>query len=703
MGDIVIPSSVAFILKDIPWSLGYNHVRLFDDENEQQAFFIEHRKYVCQELYYIRTEQGHALKVPYNQYQLKECNYLMYQNENFGSKWFYAFITKIEYQSNGTSLIYFSEDVWQTWQFQLDLDDCFIVRQHTETDGVGQNTVPENLEIGPYITTNTVSIMGGSMHLFALLSEYNEDLDFPKVVAQVYPPKFIAGFPTSCFVVDFGNLTGDYSFAYNDYKDMLEKYNREGKADAIVAVFVAPSNWTTTGSTPFSSISAGANRVMANGYVPKNNKLYCYPYCCLAVVADGQSNELRYEEFENNPTFRIRSTFGPDTTILMSPINYGGYAEDYTHAVSLSGYPTLPWIKDYYQNWLAQHSASLHLSYNKASVDKQFAQAGQFANGIAGIASGIATGNVIGAIGSGVNSVLNYEKAGIDYQYAIANLDAKKTEQDIIPNSMVGSASAKNVKVVSGIQGFHTYCRCIKEEYLKICDDYFSMYGYAIHRIATPNLWSRRYWNYVKTVGAQAHGDMPLYASEAMEESLDRGITFWHIDDVANYSYDNSTGEHPVNPDPSPDIPDDPDDPTMPIFDREHNLCPIQKQYTITARFGEVITDASGNRVVHKGTDLACPTGTPIYSTNRGTVRYSGWASNGYGYRVIVETDGYLTLYAHMMEMPPVSVGDEVMQGELIGYVGATGNATGPHVHVGVCLDNGAWNWIDPNTYIPLY
>lgn len=701
----MIPSNRAYLITDVPWSLGYAHVRLFDSPEEQQAYFFQKVAYICEDLYYIRTQQGHAIKVPYNQYELKDVNYLMFQNSDFGTKWFYAFVTHIDYQANGTTLIYFDQDVWQTWQFQLKLDNCFIERQHTVTDGIGVNTVPEGLEIGPYITTASTTFSGGKMHLFALTSEEIQSSGGYIITTTPTPPGFRGGFPVSAFVYDFGTIQPQVppDFGFGDFAQLIGAAADAGKSDAIIAVFIAPDDWTPSGITVYSATKTGARRTMANGYVPKNNKLYCYPYCCLAVVADGQSNEFRYEDFSDDPTFVIRSTFGPDPSIYCAPVNYAGYPEDYTHAVTIGGYPLLPWIRDYYQNWLAQKSASLKVSANKAAIDRNYSQTGAAVSGLLGTISNAAAGNAVGAIGSAASAALQWGKSGADYEMTIAAINAKKTEADIIPNSMVGNADAKDVKVISGIQGFHTYCRCIKEEYLKICDDYFSMYGYAIHRIDTPNLWSRRYWNYVKTVNAEAHGDIPLYATEAIEDSLDRGVTFWHIDDVANYSYDNSTGETPVDPDPSPVIPDDPDDPDMPIYGRNYNLCPIQRQFTVTARFGETIIDAEGHTVIHKGTDLACPTGTPIYSVNRGTVVYSGWATTGYGWRVITSCDGYLTLYAHMMQQPSVEVGDTVAQGDVLGYVGQSGNATGPHLHVGVCLDNGAWNWLDPNTYIPIY
>ena len=89
------------------------------------------------------------------------------------------------------------------------------------------------------------------------------------------------------------------------------------------------------------------------------------------------------------------------------------------------------------------------------------------------------------------------------------------------------------------------------------------------------------------------------------------------------------------------------------------------------------------NRVrAHKGTDFAAPVGTPIYAAGSGRVTFRG-VKGGYGNAVILAHAGSVTtLYGHMSRYAKgLSVGDKVKQGEVIGYVGMTGLASGPHLH----------------------
>lgn len=99
----------------------------------------------------------------------------------------------------------------------------------------------------------------------------------------------------------------------------------------------------------------------------------------------------------------------------------------------------------------------------------------------------------------------------------------------------------------------------------------------------------------------------------------------------------------------------------------------------------------------HQGTDLAIGQGTPIYAAASGTVAYSGFDSIG-GYNARINHGGGITsYYGHMVRLPSVSYGQRVHKGQIIGYVGATGLATGPHVHFGIMRYGG---WINAQPFM---
>jgi len=95
-----------------------------------------------------------------------------------------------------------------------------------------------------------------------------------------------------------------------------------------------------------------------------------------------------------------------------------------------------------------------------------------------------------------------------------------------------------------------------------------------------------------------------------------------------------------------------------------------------------------GNVRAHKGVDFAAPSGTPVRASGAGVVDFAGW-QNGYGKVVVLRhRNGVETLYAHLRGFASgLNKGDKVEQGEVIGYVGMTGWATGPHLHYEFMVD----------------
>ncbi|WP_338118313.1 M23 family metallopeptidase [Streptomyces coryli] len=101
--------------------------------------------------------------------------------------------------------------------------------------------------------------------------------------------------------------------------------------------------------------------------------------------------------------------------------------------------------------------------------------------------------------------------------------------------------------------------------------------------------------------------------------------------------------------------------------------------YTLTSTFGETSEHWA---TTHTGQDFAAPTGTPVKALHTGTIKEAGWAGS-YGYRIVLELeDGTEIWYCHLSSM--IKTGGKVTTGDTIGRVGATGNVTGPHLHLEV-------------------
>jgi len=117
--------------------------------------------------------------------------------------------------------------------------------------------------------------------------------------------------------------------------------------------------------------------------------------------------------------------------------------------------------------------------------------------------------------------------------------------------------------------------------------------------------------------------------------------------------------------------------------------------FKISAPFGYSDNPYTVSEYSHSGVDIVAPRGTPVFAAAAGTVKLAEWSA-GYGNTVIIDhEDGYSTCYGHLDDIA-VSGGQKVEAGEQIGTVGATGMATGPHLHFELRIDDEP---VDPSGY----
>ena len=108
----------------------------------------------------------------------------------------------------------------------------------------------------------------------------------------------------------------------------------------------------------------------------------------------------------------------------------------------------------------------------------------------------------------------------------------------------------------------------------------------------------------------------------------------------------------------------------------------------LSSPFGMRKHPIDGFNKMHRGTDFAAPTGTPIMASGSGVIKKAGWCGGGGNCVVIKHNSTYQTIYAHMSKFANgIRSGVRVKQGQTIGYVGSTGKSTGPHLHYEVLIN----------------
>ena len=153
MATVPLSGTNVRLLSGVPFYNDYKDTRWFDTKAQQTAYFLNR---ACpksmQQVTFQRFEDKtyNAVSAPID--DLRTVNYLMFQNAKTYDKWFYAFVTKLEYKNSGTTYVHFQLDVLQTWRFDYGFKPSFVLREHTPLwwgDGTPvRNTVPEQLNYG---------------------------------------------------------------------------------------------------------------------------------------------------------------------------------------------------------------------------------------------------------------------------------------------------------------------------------------------------------------------------------------------------------------------------------------------------------------------------------------------------------------------------------------------------------------------------
>lgn len=159
------PNTVVKILKGIELDRDLENTYRFASLSAQQNFFSapERVKFSLENLQYLRTGEN-SIKVEKDTASLYDCNYLMFQNTGYmdasgRTRWFYAFIDRVDYVNEATSEIFYTIDPMQTWLFDFKFADCMVEREHVRDDRIGKNVISEPVECGDYMQEVKASIV----------------------------------------------------------------------------------------------------------------------------------------------------------------------------------------------------------------------------------------------------------------------------------------------------------------------------------------------------------------------------------------------------------------------------------------------------------------------------------------------------------------------------------------------------------------
>ena len=515
--SVITPQSNIKILQ-VPIGINNANQITFSSKQTQYNYFNSLPKKVLENATYVRENGEICFNANYD--EVINYNYVMYQNEGYSDKWFYAFITNVRYISNGSVGISIQTDYYQTWQFDITFKPSFVEREHVNNDTIGLHTIPENVETGDYICNEHI-VDSNNANLCVVMGTTITIGELINAGANVYN-----GIPSGVMYYGFTDIN---SSSANSLSSVLRMLAENGKSEGVNSLFIAPT-WLTGGtglinsSTSVATYDLGLSRMsQLNGYTPKNKKLLTHPFCYFIVSnAVGSTNVLKQEVWslnnDNEMVLKVVGCLTPGCSIKAIPINYNGAGRNDDEAISLGKFPMLNWINDQYTNWLTQNGVNIGLSVGASGL--------QLAGGLLAMGTGLGSG-------IGATSVLNGA-------LGIAQSLGQVYQHSLTPPSVEGNVNSGDVTTASGATRFHIYKMSVKQEYAKVIDGYFSMYGYKVNEVKVPNLTGRRNWNYVKTIGANIIGNIPQMHLQEIKNMFDSGITLWHTtSNFLDYSANN--------------------------------------------------------------------------------------------------------------------------------------------------------------------
>ncbi len=535
----VTPQGQIYLCKT-PLENDYKNQLTFSSSSAQLSYFNSKVVKTFDDYTYIKKDN--VIKVSENIDNIINCNYLFYRNTGFTNKYYFCFITGMEYIAENVTAITFETDVFQTWYFQINYKKCFVEREHVNDDSIGVNTVPEGLETGEYIQQKiTENIQGFNFYK----DDNNHD---PLIVLGVSETGLNVALPSGSMIYN-GIYSGLIYLVFPTFSDCdiyIRYIQSKITQDVIYTAFMvpsklcAPNSYNTytdgatsfqygfisysTGSTYMKSASINKPSVLDASYTPKNNKLLTYPYCYLLLSNNAGSNQVyKYEDFTNidgsartNCPFDIYGALGVGCSVKIYPLHYkqGKSAlntnqENYVEGLDGGKFPTCGWTNDAYTNWLTGNALNIALELGSDAL--------RIGSGIVGNPTGVASG--LAGITGTVAEI---------YQHSLAPITAK------------GGVNQGDLNYAMKLT-FTPYKMSIKEEYARIIDNYLSMFGYKVNMVKIPNITGRQNWNYVKTIDCNFDGDIPQTDLNIIKKMFNNGVTLWHNpSNVLNYDASNN-------------------------------------------------------------------------------------------------------------------------------------------------------------------
>ena len=570
------------LFSNLSFPLDNSHVRRFASLSTQTAYFDSLPKTTLENFVYTRVDNyDFTFNVTGKIQGSQQWGYMRLKNLFDGNRWYYCFITKVEYVDDNTVKVYGSLDFYQTYVFDMTILESLVERQHErlyQSNGLPVlNTVDEGLDYGlEYQTVYNKSLRVGSLYYLVIVStkkigntESRETINFVGMPTPLYF-YIIPYFYSSNYT--YVDITYDgRTYRTPRLEEIMEELKgSEEIVNSIVSLYVTTNcgldiEQYLTGDTlniptndKFDCVGKVINNNplylispynvktyqrtdinIPNKYnnVPnyKESKLKMSPYTMI-VLSDMKGNMIEIKpEFisGSNINVRVQGSIGNESKVGYYVSNYLSPTEAREKILIDSTPNNIPILTDATADYIQGNQNSINAQKSLADSNRWVDIGSSVVNAIPLMMTPVTAPLGIAQATTGIAQAENRRYNDLKM------LNAKKKDIDNLPPNAQNMSGNTSYEWGNGLQSPQIYIKTVTPEYEKKLTDFFHMYGYQINELRIPNTYTRTHFNYVKCQSLNVRSGMNREIILRFKSIFENGVTLWHTNDIQNYNVSN--------------------------------------------------------------------------------------------------------------------------------------------------------------------
>lgn len=509
------PTSQVYFL-NVPFSSNYNNVLIFKNKIEQENYFKLKMKFLINNCTYIREERGGYLRVNKHIDELRNVNYVMYNNNKFLNKYFYAFIDRLEYLNEQVTKVFLKGDVFQTWQYDFTLGKSFIERY---SDYENMNTLSDIVSTGKLetifckeFTFNNDSSKQGKYFIFFNTNPFIDDASGENTISCE-----LGDYSIPCMVLCY-----DSPFMISK---IIQEVSNKGRADRIQSAFFMPfclgldikigeyhgGYDLNIDKTTISLVTdVVVNYETLPSYVvdvPQNlfryTKELSYPYTEFELIDKITGNTIKLDlcKFQNpfQPEFKVIPVLNEKSFIKIVPIGYNGDEYSIQNSLIINCQCDMPVFNNSYGKYLKENRMSNLINGSL--------------NAVYGVGS-LVTGNIMG-VASSIGNISN-----------VVNQESQAKE---LANQCSG-ISADTFDYINFSSGILCNIKSMDMYHVQVARDFWKCFGYPIRKVTTyPFYKVNEKQIYIKTENVNLISEnIPQEELQIIENIFNNGLNIWN-------------------------------------------------------------------------------------------------------------------------------------------------------------------------------